>query len=44
MRLLQRGLYKPGVYGAGGLSIAVVGFTGLAGWEIVRGKVGGRDS
>lgn len=44
MRMLQRGLYKPSFYGAGGLSLAVVGVTGAAYWEIfVKGIRRGRD-
>ena len=38
MRMLEKGLYKPSVYGAGALSAAVVGLTGAAYWEIRRGK------
>ena len=44
MRMLERGLYKPSFYGAGGLSVAVVGVTGAAYWEIfVKGMRRGRD-
>ncbi|CAD6565587.1 MAG: hypothetical protein ASARMPRED_007350 [Alectoria sarmentosa] len=38
MRMLEKGLYKPSFYGAAGLSVAVVGLTGAAYWEIVRSK------
>ena len=43
MRMLEKGLYKPSFYGAGGLSAAVVGFTGVACWEVYKGKKGERD-
>ncbi|KAL8823672.1 MAG: hypothetical protein Q9191_005643 [Dirinaria sp. TL-2023a] len=36
MGLLERGLFKPAFYGAGGLSIAVAGLTGAAYWGVVR--------
>ena len=36
MRLLERGLFKPAFYGAGGLSVAVAGLTGAAYWGVVR--------
>ena len=38
MRMLEKGSYKPSLYGAGALSLAVVGLTGAACWEIARGK------
>lgn len=36
MRLLEKGLFKPAFYGAGGLSIAVAGLTGAAYWGVIR--------
>ena len=36
MRLLERGLFKPAFYGAGGLGIAVAGLTGAAYWGFIR--------
>ena len=39
MRMLERGLYKPSLYGAGGVSVAVVGLTAAGYWEIVKGKL-----
>lgn len=42
MKMLERGLYKPSFYGAGGLSVAVVGVTAAAYWEIVKGMKRGR--
>ena len=38
MRMLDKGFYKPSFYGAGGLSVAVVGLTGVAYKEMLRGK------
>ena len=38
LSMLEKGLYKPSFYGAGGLSVAVVGLTGAAYWELVRGR------
>ena len=35
LRMLERGLYKPSFYGAGALSMAVIGLTGAAYREIV---------
>ena len=35
MRMLEKGLYKPSFFGAGGLSAAVVGLTAAAYWEII---------
>lgn len=43
MRMLERGLYKPSFYGAGGLSVAVIGLTGAAFWEIVWSKQKEKD-
>lgn len=43
MRMLERGLYKPSFYGAGGLSVAVIGLTGAACWEIVWSKQKEKD-
>ena len=44
LRMLERGLYKPSFYGAGALSVAVVGVTGAAYWEVVVGsQQGGKD-
>lgn len=41
--MLERGLYKPSFYGAGALSVAVVGLTGAAYWEVVWSRQRGRD-
>lgn len=38
MGMLEKGLYKPSFYGAGGLSVAVVGLTGVAYWEMVASR------
>ena len=43
MRMLEKGLYKPSFYGAGALSVAVVGLTGAAYWEIVWAKQKEKD-
>ena len=40
LRMLGRGLYKPSFYGAGALSMAVVGVTGAAYWEVVGSQQG----
>ena len=42
MRLLDKGLFKPSLYGIGGLSFTVLGLTGLAGWTLVREQQDGR--
>ena len=42
MRMLERGLYKPSFFGAGGLSVAVVGLTGVACWELLWEKRKGK--
>ncbi|CAF9923233.1 hypothetical protein IMSHALPRED_005869 [Imshaugia aleurites] len=38
MRSLQRGAYKPSFYGAGAVSVAVVGLAGAAWWEVGSGE------
>lgn len=43
MRCLERGVYKPSFYGVGGLSVAVLGLTGLVGWGLVRDANGKKD-
>lgn len=43
MRMLEKGLYKPSFFGAGGLSVAVVGLTGAAYWEFVRNQQREKD-
>ncbi len=43
MRMLEKGLYKPSFYGAGGLSAAVVGLTGAAYWQAFQGKKSEKD-
>lgn len=43
MRMLEKGLYKPSFYGAGGLSVAVIGLTGAAYWEVVWNKEREKD-
>ena len=43
MRMLEKGLYKPSFYGAGGLSVAVIGLTGAACWEVVWNKEREKD-
>lgn len=36
MRALQRGLYKPAVYGAGSMSLAVTGLAGAVAWATLK--------
>ena len=43
MRMLEKGLYKPSFFGAGGLSAAVVGLTAAAYWEIIWNKQREKD-
>lgn len=38
MRLLERGLFKPGFYGPAGVSAVVLGLTGAAWWGVGGGK------
>jgi uncharacterized membrane protein YidH (DUF202 family) len=36
MRMLEKGLFKPSFWGAGGLTVAVVGIVGAATWGALR--------
>jgi uncharacterized membrane protein YidH (DUF202 family) len=42
LRLLQKGLFRPAYYGAGGLGAAVAGFAGVAYYATVRDEVAKR--
>ena len=41
--MLENELYKPNLYGAGGLGAAVVRLTGAAYWQIVRSNQKEKD-